>query len=238
MWSKYISGTEKTAFSVFETSDNGLLFAGEQANNTDPCSPSICYPKGFITKLSSIGAHQWSYKITISGSDYFRAQSAIQTSDGGYLIAGEKIVFPGPSYYPTVIKLDSARNVEWSRVGATSGSVGGVFEKSGGGGYVLHAIAGGHSVILNLDSSGNYITRYCTQTLYSSSQTPDGGYLLTGLISSRLGMLKLDSAFNGEWSESSFSFNYRRDDAIQTNDGGYLATGWRGSGGYTAYRGF
>lgn len=242
LWSNYISfapyDSEDTAFSVVETSDNGLLIAGETTNGNDGCSPSICYPKGFITKLSSTGVHQWSYKFTISGSSYFRAQHAIQTSDGGYLIAGEKLIFPGPSYYPSIIKLDSARNVEWSRVGATAGSVGGVFEKSGGGGYVLHAISSGHSVILNLDSNGNYITRYCTQTLYSSTQTPDGGYLLTGQISSRLGMLKLDSNFNGEWSESAFAFGYRGDDAIQTNDGGYVTTGWRGSGGYTAYRGF
>ncbi|HKZ93180.1 MAG TPA: hypothetical protein VJ249_01185 [Candidatus Bathyarchaeia archaeon] len=173
----------------------------------------------------------WSRTYGGTASDI--AYSVVQTSDGGYAIAGDG--------FANLVKTDSVGNVQWSRTyGGTARSVVQTID----GGYAIAGSLSGFQ-LAKTDSAGNMLwtKTYGSGTVYSMVQTSDGGYALAGAISpygeyEDFWLVKTDSAgamlsnktYRG--TDSTGGTYYSREDAysvVQTSDGGYAlagAIGW------------
>jgi hypothetical protein len=85
--------------SLIQTSDGGYAIAGY----------TISFGAGladvYVVKLDANGNLQWTK--TIGGKDFDEGHSLIQTSDGGYAIAGSTKSFGAGGYDVYVVKLDA-----------------------------------------------------------------------------------------------------------------------------------
>jgi hypothetical protein len=133
-------------------------------------------------KLDSSGNVQWAK--TIGGSADDVANSIIQSSDGGYVVAGWTRSF-GAGYVDIyVVKLDSSGNVQWTK------TIGGSHEdgawsiiQSSDGGYVVAGRTWGFGeggldfYVVKMDANGNVcfsqnITNYSVSSTVGSFSSP------------------------------------------------------------------
>jgi hypothetical protein len=197
--------------------------------------------KRIYPKSSSVSV----WEKVIGGSSDDIAYSIIQSSDGGYVVAGGTWSFGagGSDFY--VVKLDSSGNVQWTKtIGgggyyvASSYDVAYSIIQSSDGGYVIIGEttsfgAGGEDIyVVKLDSSGNVVW---TKTIgeisqdeaYSIIQSSDGGYVVVGSyggVGGTTTIMKLDSAGNVVWAKSFYGVTAVRS-ITQGSDGGYVVTG-------------
>jgi hypothetical protein len=105
-WSHMYGGAyEDYAHSVIQTSDGGYALVG----NTQPSSTA--YRDVWLIKTDSYGNVLWDKKYDLGANDY--GYCVIQTSAGGYAIAGSTQVSEIPEYEMLLIKTDSNGNVQW-----------------------------------------------------------------------------------------------------------------------------
>ena len=102
-WTKTVGGAvDDYAWSIIQTTDSGYAIAGLTysfgAGNYDM----------YIVKLSSTGSLQWSKTVGGTGDD--EAYSIIQTTDGGYVVAGFTNSFGAGGYDMFIVKLDANGN--------------------------------------------------------------------------------------------------------------------------------
>jgi hypothetical protein len=206
-------------------------------------------------KLDSSGNIVWAKTIGGSGSD--EANSIIQSSDGGYVVAGGTSSF-GAGYRDIyVVKLDSAGNVQWAKtIGRSYLDEAYSIIQSSDGGYVVAGWTWGFGAgygdmyVVKLDSSGNVIW---TKTIggsnsdaaYSIIQSSDGGYVVAGYTESfgagyrDIYVVKLDSAGNVQWAKTiGGSSDDEAYSIIQSSDGSYVVAGYTesfGAGGADFY---
>jgi hypothetical protein len=236
VWSQTYGGANNDeAFSVIQTSDGGYALAG--------------YTQSFgaggqdfwLVKTDSFGNMVWNQ--TYGGANNDEAWSVIQTSDGGYALAGV-ITLPDWSYDFLLIKIDSVGNIIWGKIygGAYGDWALSMIQTSDGGyalaGYTQSFGAGGQDFwLVKTDSVGNMVW---SQTYGGASddwawsviQTSDGGYALAGMTKSfgaglnDFWLVKTDSVGNMVWNKT---YGGASDDwafsVIQTNDGGYALAG-------------
>jgi hypothetical protein len=185
-WTKTIGGPEsEEGNSLIQTSDGGYAIAG--FTNSFGAGRGDVY----FVKLDANGNLQWTK--TIGGPDYDRGESLIQTSDGGYAIAGFTRSFGAGEADVYVVKLDANGNLQWTKtIGGTE-------------------IDFGHSLI----------------------QTSDSGYAITGKTNSfgagdyDVYVVKLDANGNLQWTKTIGGPEYDRGESlIQTSDGGYAIAGF------------
>jgi hypothetical protein len=186
----------------------------------------------------------------ISGPESESGKSLIQTSDGGYAIAGFTFSFGAGETDVYVVKLDANGNLQWTKTIGGPASEGGysLIQTSDGGyaiaGFTFSFGAGGADVyVVKLDANGNL---QWTKTIggpeheegRSLIQTSDGGYAITGYITSfgageaDVYVIKLDANGNLQWTKTiggpGDEIGYS---LIQTSDGGYAITGFTRSFG-------
>jgi len=229
-WSKTIGGVGGTnhddASSIIQATDGGYISAGWTnsfgAGNSDM----------YIVKLDVNGALQWSK--TVGGTDLDAAHSIIQTTDGGYAVAGLSNSFGAGSLDMYIVKLDGSGNLQW---GKTVGGTGldrafSIIQTTDGGyisaGWTNSFGAGGSDMyIVKLSSSGTLIWSKTVggtnnDAGYSIIRTTDGGYAVTGSTNSfgagnyDMYIVKLD--VNGNTCGNSTS------PPSQTGTGGVLGT--------------
>ena len=199
------------------------------------------------------------FEKTIGGSGDDQAHSIIQSSDGGYVVAGQTSSFGagGFGYDIYIVKLDSGGNVVWTKtIGGSSNDIAHSIIQSSDGGYVVagwtssFGAGGADFYIVKLDSGGNV---QWTKTIggsswdeaYSIIQSSDGGYVVAGRTSSfgagsvDFYVVKLDSGGNVQWTKTiGGSFNDEAYSIIQSSDGGYAVAGRTssfGAGDYDFY---
>ena len=185
-WTKTIGGGGGS--SLIQTSDGGYAIAGS----------TYSFGAGawdvYVVKLDANGNLQWTKTIGGEKDDY--GSSLIQTSDGGYAIAGYTYSF-GAGYADVyVIKLDAHGNLQWTRtVGGPESEEGNSLIQTSDGGYAIAGYttsfgAGGADVyVVKLDAKGNL---QWTKTIGGKSadggrsliQTSDGGYAIAGSTTS------------------------------------------------------
>jgi hypothetical protein len=183
----------------------------------------------------------------LGGSGYDFGNSVQQTSDGGYIIAGETDSFgvDGDVY---LIKTDVLGNEEWSQTFGGNGWDGGYsVQQTTDGGYIITGWcttnAGDHDVyLIKTDVNGN---EEWSQTFggnnddegYSVQQTTDGGYFVTGYYNTHpvdwlpdVYLIKTDADGIEEWQQT-----LDKDGAEdvgycgkQISDEGYIITGHTG----------
>lgn len=162
------------------------------------------------------------------------SSSVIQTSDGGYLVAG------GTGYYEgsdaLLIKTDAEGNQQWETTfGGTSGwdAFDGLVETSDGG-FAASGIKAERGFLAKVDAGGNALW----EKTYGGStdgwcmdvrQTEDNGFITTGLYyeEPRRGwLIKTDSEGNEEWSKTyGEEYPVRLYSVGITDDGGFILAG-------------
>jgi hypothetical protein len=242
-WTKTIGGSSQdVAYSIIQSSDGGYVVAG--GTGSFGAGGSDIY----VVKLDSGGNVQWTK--TIGGSSQDVAYSIIQSSDGGYVVAGGTGSFGAGDSDIYVVKLDSSGNVIWTKtIGGSLTDVAYSIIQSSDGGYAVAGYtgsfgAGGWDIyVVKLDASGNV---QWTKTIGGSYgdeansiiQSSDGGYVVAGWTESfgagdrDMFVVKLDSSGNVQWTKTIGGSN---DDGalsiIQSSDGGYVVAGGTGSFG-------
>jgi hypothetical protein len=224
-------------FSLIQTSDGGYAIAGFTASfgagNGDV----------YVVKLDANGNLQWTK--TIGGKKEDVGISLIQTSDGGYAIAGYTSSFGAGELDVYLVKLDANGNLQWTKtIGGKKEDVGISLIQTSDGGYAITGATksfgtGGVNVYLvKLDAQGNL---QWTKTIggpgneagYSLIQTSDGGYAITGSTTSfgagewDFYVVKLNANGKPQWTKTigAKNENLIRSSIIQTSDGSYVIAG-------------
>ena len=237
-WARtYGGGKNEEAHSIQQTSDGGYIIAGQTASfgagSTD----------FWVLKLSPNGILDW--EQSYGGDREDTAHCIRQTSDGGYIAAGQTASFGAGRDDSLIIKLDQQGNTQWQK------TYGGRYDdrassicQSSMGGYLV----GGHTAsfgagewdfwILKLDENGLIQWQYTyggkqTEYLRSVQETDDGGYILAGTTATFFkgylynfwvvkiasdGLIQWERSFGGaesEWGQS----------ICRSTDGGYIVAG-------------
>ena len=249
-WSQTYGGAgDDFAYSLVKTSDGGYALAGYTS------SSGAGYYDFYLVKTDLAGTMQWSKTYGGAGDD--EAHSLIQTSDGGYALAGWTDSFGSAGYEFYLVKTDSAGNMNWSQTygGAGNNQAYSITQTSDGGyalaGYTDSSGAGGNDFYLvKTDSVGNMQWNKTyggigDDEAYSLIQTSDGGYALAGYTTSssagvyNFWLVKTNSTGAVQWSQTYGSTGDSEAYAVvQTPDGGYAIGGFTdasGAGGYDVW---
>jgi hypothetical protein len=131
-WNKTFGGTSyEWAFSVQQTSDGGYILAGYMY------SYGAADYDFWLVKTDPSGNHEWNK--TFGGTSGDRAFSVQQTSDGGYILAGDTKSY-GAGYSDFwLVKTDPSGNHEWNKTfGGTSWDyASSSVQQTSDGGYIL-----------------------------------------------------------------------------------------------------
>ena len=241
LWDKTYGGSSgDLANSIIQTTDGGFAVAGNTFSKGDDY-----YGDAWIIKLNNQGNIVWDR--TYGGKGYDWANSIIQTTDGGFAVAGESSI----SHGAWIIKLDSKGNIAWDTT--YSGGKYNYFKanciiQTTDGGYAVAGSTGALSdvCITKLDSQGNIVWDRTyggsdDDEAHSIIQTTDGGFMVAGFTRSKgsgradFWIIKLDSKGTLVWDRTyGGSIWEEANSIIQTTDGGFALAGWttsKGSGG-------
>jgi len=243
-WDKTFGGSHQDhGQSVVETSGGGYVIVGITFSNTS-------YPLGdvWLIKTDSDGNKEWDKTFGGSADDY--GYSVVETSDGGYVIAGRTSSY-GAGYSDVwLIKTDSDGNEEWDKTfGGSDRDYSHSVVETSDSGYVIagrtSSYGAGYSDVwlIKTDDNGN---KEWDKTFggsendygYSVVETSDGGYVIAGRTSSYgagysdVWLIKTDDNGNKEWdktfggSENDYGYS-----VVETSDGGYVIAGHTSSYG-------
>ena len=242
-WDRTYGGrSDDGASCLIQTTDGGYAVAGltssKGAGNAD----------FWLIKLDHQGNMIWDRTYGGSGSDW--ARSLIQTTDGGYMVAGPTLSKGAGKSDFWVIKLDYQGNMIWDRTYGGSGSdwAWSLIQTTDSG-YAVAGLTNSKGAgnvdfwVIKLDHQGNMVWDRTfggsdDDGAYSLIQTTDGGYAVAGVTFAKgagnadFWLIKLDHQGNMVWDRTYGGSN--RDCAnslIQTTDGGYAVAGWTRSKG-------
>lgn len=246
-WQKNYGGSnDDLAYGIQQTTDGGYIVAGASASYT---AGGYDY---WILKLDSTGAVSWQRRYGGFGTEW--PYAIIQTSDGGYAVAGYESSYAPGGNDIWVLKLASDGSITWQRAyGGTSTELALGISQTTDGGYIVagrtesYGAGGIDFYVLRLDSSGNLVWNKVlggasTDWAFSTVQTPDGGFVVVGRTdsfgagNSDYWIVKLDSTGSIEWQKtyggSSLDYAY----SVQmANDGSIIVGGVCGSFGMGGY---
>ncbi len=243
MWSQTYGGGGGDWFgSVVETSDGGYALAGF----TD--SYGVGSYDVWLVKTDEFGNVEWNQ--TYGGTNYEKADSLVETVDGGYAIAGYRQVLVHPASQHSdawLVKTDASGNAEWNK---TYGGSGSEWAKSlvatSDGGYALAGFIdpfGAENTNFWLIKTDEFGDMEWNQTYggtgrdeaYSLVATSDGGYAIAGTWNNSYGgdggngegwLVKTDEFGDMEWN---MTYGGDGDDEfrslVETADGGYALGG-------------
>jgi hypothetical protein len=243
IWAKTYGGASfDWATSVQQTSDGGYIVAGATwsfgAGNGDI----------FLIKTDANGNLQWAKTYGGTFGEY--ARSVQQTSDGGYIVAGNTSSFGAGAVDIFLIKTDANGNMQWAKTygGIYTDSATSVQQTSDGGYIVAGATwsfgaGNGDFFLIKTDANGNIIwaktyggTSYDLAT--SVQQTSDGGYIVAGSTESfgagsrDIFLIKTDANGNVIWAKTYGGTNLDSATSVQqTSGGGYIVAGFTESFG-------
>lgn len=237
-WSQVYGGPESEECGSFQQTPDGgfVLFGYTQsygAGNTD----------FWLVRTNSSGDQLWGK--TYGGSESDIARCGLQTSDGGFIIAGWSNSYGAGLWDMYVVKTDSIGNVQWdTTVGGPDQDLCYAIDQTSDGGYILSGATGSygsgyHDVFLvKLEPTGAVSWEktlggtdwdYC----FSVDAETDGGFFLAGRTKSfgsgdyDAYLIKTDSEGNVEWDYASGESGFDTADCgIEISSGGYLSIGY------------
>jgi hypothetical protein len=242
-WSQTFGGSGANfGYSVAVCSDGGYVIIGDTTLGSGGYD-------AWLIKTDADGIMQWSRTFGTSDNDYGR--SVIQTSDGGYAIAGYTYSYGDGSVDVWLLKTDASGAEEWSQVfGGSGAEYGYSVAQTADGGYVIAAESALDDYwLIKTDASGGEMWSYTfggsgSEGARSVAVASDGGYIVAGISYSYgngdFWLVKTDASGVEEWA-GNFGGTYNDDGALSvavTLDGGYIVTGYTssyGSGGSDAW---
>jgi len=97
--------TDEYSIGTQETTDGGFILVGSSGDPNDDSSEII------VLQLNSNGQIQWQNSYSETASE--GASSILQTTDGGYIVAGQTGRIGTGAYW--LLKLDSSGNIDWQK---------------------------------------------------------------------------------------------------------------------------
>lgn len=228
-WSKVLGGSEHDYVkSVVQTTDEGYLIAGNTSSSNGDISG---YHGGstdcWVAKLSSFGDLSWSK--TLGGSKIDEVYSAIQTSDGGYIVGGNSNSTDGDvtgnhgnqDYW--VVKLTNEGNIAWQKT--YGGSELDAWDTNGLGQLIMEVTPKGYLVggrtksnngdvtgfhgnddywLVQIDTIGNIQWQRAlggsqNDEIHDIKQLSNGSYILVGTSYSSDGDVPSNKGFQDLW---------------------------------------
>jgi hypothetical protein len=239
-WEKTFGGTRGDGGrSVQQTSDGGFIIAGG-TSSFGAGSADV-----YLIKTDSSGNQLW--QKTFGGSGYDAGYSVQQTTDGGYIIAGNTQSF-GTEYCDVyLIKTNSAGTLSWQKTFRFNKfwAEGHCVQQTTDGGYIIvgHTwtlVDGDWDVyLIKTDSNGNLLwqktfpgTDIVIDMGESVQQTTDGGYIIAGSThsfgagDSDVYLIKTNPNGNLLWQKTFGGASVDGGMSVQqTIDGGYIIAG-------------
>lgn len=221
------------AYSVVQTSDGGYALAGTAGATGSPYADM--FGDFWLVKTDSTGNMLWNrtYGVAYGGARKDVAYSVVQTSDGGYALAGYTNLFGTENSDFWLVKTDSSGNAQWNKTyGGTDFDGSNCVIQTGDGGYALagstnsYGAGGDDFWLVKTDSTG---TAQWNKTYGGTGgdaarsvvQTSDGYALAGGGFAN---LVKTDENGNQQWNKTyGDSAAYS---VIQTGDGGYALAGY------------
>ncbi len=209
----------------------------------------------YLVKFGSDGVGQWPQ--VYGGPLRDGGHAVITTPDGGYAIAGYTASSGAGGNDMYLIKTDGSGNLQWSKTyGGNAGDEAHAIVLTGDGGYVIvgdtYSFGAGEVDVymVKADSSGNMVWQKTfggpqDERGNSVARTRDGGYIIAGRTSSfgagllDVYLVRTDAEGNMIWQSTLGGTSADEGSAVvQTDDGGYVVTGYTssmGAGGFDVY---
>jgi hypothetical protein len=242
-WNKTYGGTNNDYGEfVVKTSDGGYALAGV-TGAWGAAGGDFC-----LIKTDSAGNAMWNRTYGGIGDDW--AFSLVQTSDGGYALAGDTNSYGAGNYDFWLIKTDSVGTLQWNKTyGGTGDDEAYSLVQTGDGGYVMVGDTKSYGVgtptyenvyLVKTDSAGNMLWNKTyggtdTDEGWFVVETSDGGYAIAGYTQSYGGdmwLIKCDASGAITWNKT---YGGARNDmglsVVETGDGGYAIAGGTNSFG-------
>ncbi|MBE0538347.1 MAG: hypothetical protein IH620_01435, partial [Ignavibacterium sp.] len=202
-------------YSFQQTSDGGYIAVGDKHFTYGDTTSH----DGWLVKFNSIGDTLWTKHFGAAQVDIFRAIQI--TSDGNYIIAGEREPYWGAGFKGWMMKVDPDGNAVWNNMYGNGGFMS--VQKTANGNYIAAGTKFVSQAALNdawcvkTDANGNVIYDHTYQisslddVVQSIQPTLDGGYILGGRTNSsgsiaQIMLVKLESDESS--SLTSFSENF------------------------------
>ncbi|MCH7760724.1 hypothetical protein IIA15_04890 [candidate division TA06 bacterium] len=204
--------------------------------------------------LPAISIAQINFERTYGDTSNDQGNSVQQTSDGGYIVAGNTSSFGAGSDDVYLIKTDSLGDTLWTKTyGGTLSDVGTSVQQTSDGGYIIAGYTNSFGAglfdvyLIKTDSLGDTLW---TQTIGDTSndygnfvrQTSDGGYVIAGFSNSfgpgdaDVYLIRTDSLGDTLWTRTYGGISTDIGYSVQeTQDGGYIVTGNFGAGSAFVY---
>ncbi len=195
----------------------------------------------YLVKVDNIGNTIWSKTYGGVGSEL--AASMQLTDDGGYILAGRTQGSFGPAIKILVIKTDYQGEIEWLETYGNNISIASSIKKAGDEGYIIAGYRNADAYLVRINQQGDLLWDRTyggngDENAEDIEVTSDNGFVFTGWTDS-YGAGSYDcfltkTDFSGEviWSRTYGGESW--DDAFsvaETDDGGYVMTGWTQSFG-------
>jgi len=202
-WEKSLGGSaDDFAYAVQQTIEGGYVVAGFSDSNDSDVTSNHGSSDFWVVKLSDTGIIQWDK--TLGGSAIDIAHSVQQTSDSGYIVAGNSYSIDGDvtgnhgSADCWVVKLNTSGTIQWQKsLGGTGDEVATDIQQSNDGGYIVAAnsnsndgdVTSNHGYtdywIIKLNSVGvieweKSLGGSDDDIAHSIQETSDGGYVVAG----------------------------------------------------------
>ncbi|BDS09869.1 T9SS type A sorting domain-containing protein [Aureispira anguillae] len=230
-WERSYGGTQHDGgHSVQQTADGGYIIGGYTRS----------YGAGesdmYLVKTDLNGDTLWTQ--TYGDSTIEDLNEVQQTTDGGYILAGSKVVgFGVLSQWIYLVKTDLNGDTLWTKTYGDWGDNIGAYsvQQTTDGGYIV--LGDADIYLLKLDAQGDTLWTKTYGNMGSEGrvvrQTTDGGYIIGGSYTANnvpvYGIIKTDAQGDTLWThtypfETSIHMGGIKD-VRQTQDGGYIAVG-------------
>ena len=250
-WNKTIGGPDNyNAASLIQTSDGGFAFVGTNSSYYEGYVPIGTIPEGawssvWLVKTDEYGNIEWNRTFDTETGFYY-GSSLVQTSDGGYALAGHSISFQEEDSDLLLIKTDSYGIMQWSK---SYGESAGESDPQG----LIQTLDGGFALVCKRFPYGSvYVDAWFIKTDefgilewdkifggagmdYPTSlvQLLDGSFVFAGCSDSYNGggydfwLIKTDNYGNFEWNHTYGTQNMDTNPSlVQTLDGGFALAGY------------
>ncbi len=190
VWKKTFGGAyNDMAFSGQQTSDGGYIVAGLTASLSGNGVEDV-----YLLKIDANGNKMW--EKAFGDRDRSEAGYSVQqTSDGGYIIAGQTVwAVMGQWFIQSdvyLVKTDANGNEIWEKeFGGNSSDFGYSVSQTSDGGYVIAGFTGsfedlGATYLIKTDANGDEVWEKTFEGIsgisgtISAQQTSDGGYIIS-----------------------------------------------------------